>query len=102
MPQPVVPPLPTTPFHQFPYTDRLMPEHVNLLVSKIPKRFLMDDEISLLLWVVAENETSIAFDNSERGTYKSEYFPDYVITVGKLAVPEGFGCRRVQQMYSPK
>ena len=81
MPQPVVPPLPThpTPFHQFPYTDRLTPERVNLLVSKIPKRFLMDDEISLLLWVVAENETSIAFDDSERGTYKSEYFPDYVM-----------------------
>ena len=81
MPHPVIPPLPThpPPLEVFPYTQRLMPERIQLLVDKIPKDFLTDNEILLLLWVVAQNESAPAFEDSERSTYKHKYFPDYVM-----------------------
>ena len=43
--------------------------------------FLSSEEADLLFWVVSQNEEAIAFDDSERGTYKREYFPDYVMEV---------------------
>jgi len=81
MPQPITPELPTHPPlpHDFHYTKRLTPERVEIIINNIPKGFLSDDEIGLLLWVIRQNEIAIAFDDSERGTYKREYFPDYVM-----------------------
>jgi hypothetical protein len=81
MPQPITPKLPIHPPlpHDFPYTRRLTQERVEIIVNNIPKGFLSDDEIGLLLWVIGQNEIAIAFDDSERGTYKREYFPDYVM-----------------------
>ena len=52
---------------------------MGIILKNIPQNFLSNDELSLLFWVVAQNEKAIAFDDSERGTYKNTYFPDYVM-----------------------
>ncbi|KAF8310322.1 hypothetical protein DL93DRAFT_2062225, partial [Clavulina sp. PMI_390] len=81
LPIPEIPPFPTHPpdWYDFAYTPKLTKERLELIVSNIEENFLSQEEISLLVWVLAQNEKAIAFDDSERGTFKPEYFPDYIM-----------------------
>ena len=79
-----VPKLPAFPTHppkreQFVYTKRLTKERVDKIVSNIEEDFLSEDEIGLLLWVLAQNEQAIAFEDTECGRFKEKYFPDYMM-----------------------
>ncbi|KAF8297805.1 hypothetical protein DL93DRAFT_2037324, partial [Clavulina sp. PMI_390] len=81
LPEPLIPELPHHPpdWTKFPYTERLTAERIEKIVSNVEPNFLSHDELSLLIWVVGQNEQAIAWDDDERGTFKSEYFPDYVM-----------------------
>jgi hypothetical protein len=83
IPVPTLPKFPThpPPVDQYPYSKRVTKERLDLILSNVTPNFLSPDEIALLLWVVSQNEEAIAFDDSERGTYSSEYFPDYIMEV---------------------
>lgn len=81
IPRIVLPPFPTHPpsLSQFPYSTRLTKERLDLIITNIPEKFLSSDELHLLLWVLSENENAVAFDEIERGTFKQEFFPDYIM-----------------------
>lgn len=81
LPIPVIPPLPTNPpdWQNFTHTKKLTPERLQIILNGIQPDFLSDDEISLLIWVLRQNEDAIAFEDSERGLFKEEFFPDYII-----------------------
>ncbi|HZZ17678.1 MAG TPA: hypothetical protein VFE08_17165, partial [Candidatus Sulfotelmatobacter sp.] len=81
IPIPIIPDLPAypPPLDNLSYTPRLSEERIQQIIRNIPEGFLSNSELALLLWVAMQNEDAIAFDDSERGTYKSEYFPDYVM-----------------------
>ena len=74
-------PLPVNPpkLKDFAYTARLTPERIKKIISNIPNDFLTAEELDLLLHVVSRQEKGLAFDESERGIFKPEYFPDYVM-----------------------
>ena len=81
IPVPKLPRLPTHPpkREQFVYTKRLSKERVDKIANNIEPGFLSEDEIGLLLWVLAQNEKAIAFEDDECGRFKEKYFPDYVM-----------------------
>ncbi|KAF8296982.1 hypothetical protein DL93DRAFT_2068260, partial [Clavulina sp. PMI_390] len=81
LPEPVLPEFPIHPPHysQFQYTEKLTKERMSGIKDNIQVGILTEDEVSLLFWVLAQNEDALAFDDSERGTFKEEYFPDYII-----------------------
>ena len=81
LPKAKVPNLPTHPpsLESFNHTKKLTPERVEMIMNNIPQGFLSDSERDLLLWVVAENEAALAFEDSERGTFKEQYFPPYIM-----------------------
>ncbi|KAF8314108.1 hypothetical protein DL93DRAFT_2039554, partial [Clavulina sp. PMI_390] len=83
IPEPDVPDMPHHPpnWRNYPYSERLTRERVAVIMDGIEPDFLSDDETSLLMWVVSQNESAIAFEDSERGTFKPEYFPDYTMEV---------------------
>ena len=74
-------PLPTHPpsIDNFPYSDRLTKERINKIISNVPQNFLHKEELDLLLHVLHRNELAIAFEDSERSTFKRKYFPDYIM-----------------------
>ena len=57
----------------------MTPEQIQKIIDNIPNDFLSEEELDLLLYVVAKREKGLAFDESERGVFKTEYFPDYVM-----------------------
>jgi hypothetical protein len=79
IPVPKLPQFPTHPPKQFIYTQRLTKERVDKIISNIQTGFLSEDETRLLLWVLAQNEQAIAFEDSECGRFKEIYFPDYTM-----------------------
>lgn len=81
LPIPLIPKLPHHPpkWTDEPYTPRLSEEQMKFILAGIQPGFLSEDKISLLIWVLRKNEKAIAFDDSERGCFKEEYFPDYII-----------------------
>jgi hypothetical protein len=81
IPPPPLPPFPTHPprIEDFEPTERLTRDRVSAILKNVDEDFLSEEELSLLFWVLAQNEQAIAFDDSERGTYKTEYFPDYIM-----------------------
>jgi Integrase zinc binding domain/Integrase core domain/RNase H-like domain found in reverse transcriptase len=81
IPIPVLPELPThpPPWEEFQYTEKLTKERVEAIINTVPPGFLRKEELDLLVWVVGQNEHVIAYEDSERGRFKSEYFPDYVM-----------------------
>ena len=50
-----------------------------LILSNMDSDFLSKEEQRLLFWVLTQNEQAIAFEDSERGKFRSEYFPDYIM-----------------------
>jgi hypothetical protein len=81
IPIPIIPKIPTHPprIDELQYTERLSRERIDVIVSNVSENFLTEEEMALLLWVLFQNEEAIAFEDSERGTYKPEYYPDYVM-----------------------
>ncbi|KAF8304851.1 hypothetical protein DL93DRAFT_2033518, partial [Clavulina sp. PMI_390] len=81
IPEPIIPKLPHHPpnWKEFAYTKKLTPERVKQLVDSVTPGFLSEEELSLLIWVVGQNEDALAWDDSERGTFKPQYFPDYIM-----------------------
>lgn len=61
------------------YSKKLTKERMDIIFDNIQPNFLSDEEIDLLIWVLRENEDAISFEDSERGCFKPEYFPDYVM-----------------------
>lgn len=61
------------------YSKKLTPERVEGILSKILEGFLTEDETNLLIWVVREKKGAITYDDSERGAFRKEYFPDDVM-----------------------
>jgi len=76
-PLPLDPPLLT----DFEPTSRLTLERLNYMLATIPKDFLTDREIDLLVFVISTRQLAFAFNDAERGTFSSVYFPDYEIPV---------------------
>lgn len=81
LPLPKIPPLPYHPpdWRIIPHSKKITEERLQLIMSGIQPGFLSEDEIRLLIWVMRENEDAIAFNDSERGCFKEEYFPDYIM-----------------------
>ena len=51
------------------------------MLKTIPEGFLSPREIDLLVFIIRNCETAIAFTDAERGTFSRKYFPDYQIPV---------------------
>ncbi|KAF8222967.1 hypothetical protein L208DRAFT_1319487 [Tricholoma matsutake] len=47
----------------------------------VPKDFLSEQEIDLLVYVLSSCEKALTFCNAEQGMFSQEYFPDYEIPV---------------------
>ena len=77
---PLLPTKPPRP-DDLPYTVCLSREHLDLMLSTVPDGFLSEAELDLLAFVLVEWQAAITFNDSERGTFNREYFPDYVIPV---------------------
>ncbi|KAI0309737.1 hypothetical protein OF83DRAFT_1032019, partial [Amylostereum chailletii] len=60
-------------------TERLTQERFNGLMATIPEVFLSSEELDLIASVVIRREQAFAWEFSEKGTFKSEFYPDYEI-----------------------
>ena len=91
--------LPILPFHppKFCPTTRITKERMDsLAIDKNTE--LLPEEIRLLKHVLVLNERSVAFDEQERGTFRSDYFSDYKMPVidhipwqeKNIALPRGY------------
>ena len=81
IPIPKTAPLPThpPPKEQFKYTSRITPERLETILNNIPREFLKPQELDLFIYILGRNEQAISFTDDERGQFKKEYFPDYVM-----------------------
>lgn len=64
----------------FTHTEKLSRDRVALMELN-KTGFLWPEEEKLLLQVLAINESAIAFTEEERGTFRQDYFSDYIIPV---------------------
>lgn len=80
---PELAPLPLDPpfLADFEPTSHLTQEHLDHMLATIPKGFLSDREIDLLVFVIRTCDMAFAFNDAERGTFSREFFPDYEIPV---------------------
>ena len=83
IPLPEILPLPLDPpsITNFKCTGRLTKDRLDKILSRIPEDFLKPREIDLLAHVLQTRQMALAFDDEERGTFSSKYFPDYEIPV---------------------
>ena len=79
---------------------RLSEERWDLLREQLSENgFLTNKEILILRDILKENEHALAWEESERGTFKEEYFPPIIIPVvdhepwAKKALPIPAGLR---------
>jgi hypothetical protein len=77
----VLPPLPFHPrkLEDMTYTEKLTKERVEIMIGNIPNGFLTKTELELILHVIFEYEDAFAFNDVERGTFSSKYYPNYVM-----------------------
>ena len=80
---PELTPLPLNPPYlaDFEPTARLTRDRLDFILGMVPKDFLSQREIDLLVYVLSSCEKALAFCDAERGTFSREYFPDYEIPV---------------------
>ena len=81
---PSIGPLPTRPppRSEFKPSERLTLERLELILANIPAHSpLRPQELDLLVFILANRQSALAFSDNERGTFNREYFPDYVIPV---------------------
>ncbi len=81
IPPPIPTELPTNPqkFSSLAFGKRVTKERFNDMITKIEKGVLQPKELDLLAYVVVKREMAFAWEQSERGTFSREYFPDYEI-----------------------
>jgi hypothetical protein len=74
-----LPPLLTKPMklEDLIYTDRIMHERMALILGKIPSGFLSKVEVELLTHLILKYQDAFAFEEHERGTFNTKYFPPY-------------------------
>jgi hypothetical protein len=70
---PELEPIPTHPQKLEEYTEKFTKERVNLIVEKIPLKFLSKSELELLLEIVLANKEAFAFTDTERGMLKEGF-----------------------------
>lgn len=51
------------------------------MLATIPKGFLSDREIDLLVFVIRTHDMAFAFNNMEWGMFSHKYFPNYEIPI---------------------
>jgi hypothetical protein len=80
---PELTPLPLNPPYlaDFEPTTRLTRDRLDFILGTVPKDFLSEREINLLVYVLRTCDKALAFCDAERGTFSREYFPDYEIPV---------------------
>ena len=80
---PELTPLPLNPPYlaAFEPTARLTRDRLDFILGMVPKDFLSERELDLLVYVLSSSEKALAFCDAERGTFSREYFPDYEIPV---------------------
>lgn len=80
---PSLPPLPLDPpaVQDFVPTQRLTLDRMEKILSSVPKGFLRPRELDLLVFILQERQKALAFEDSERGMFSDEFFPDYEIPV---------------------
>ncbi|KAF9516742.1 hypothetical protein BS47DRAFT_1279670, partial [Hydnum rufescens UP504] len=74
-----LPPLPTKPVRrdELEYTDRITKDRMSLMLGKIPAGFLSTEEVDLLAYLILLYQEAFAFEEHERGTFNTDYFPPY-------------------------
>jgi len=82
----VIPTLPLLPIdppvlRDFVPSTRLSLDRLEKILTSVPRGFLQPREIDLLVFVLQTRQQALAFDDSERGTFSDDYFPDYKIPV---------------------
>ena len=81
---PPIRPLPMNPPPrlEFKPTDRLSIERLEIILANVPSHSpLSSQELDLLVYILQDRQSALAFTDNERGTFSCEYFPDYVIPV---------------------
>ena len=81
---PPIRPLPTNPppRSEFKPTDRLTLERLDIILGNIPDHSsLSSQELDLLVFILQDRQSALAFSDNERGTFSREFFPDYIIPV---------------------
>ena len=80
---PTLPLLPLDPpfLQDFVPSKRLSLDRLEKILTSVPTGFLQPREVDLLVFVLHSRQKALAFDDSERGTFSDEYFPDYEIPV---------------------
>ena len=80
---PELTPLPLNPPYlaDFEPTTRLTQDRLDFILGMVPKDFLSEWEIDLLVYVLRTCDKALTFCDAEQGTFSREYFPDYEIPV---------------------
>ena len=80
---PELTPLPLNPPYlvDFEPTTCLTRYRLDFILGMVPKDFLSEREVDLLVYVLRTCDKALAFCDAERGTFSREYFPDYEIPV---------------------
>ncbi|KAF9521094.1 hypothetical protein BS47DRAFT_1286130 [Hydnum rufescens UP504] len=74
-----LPPLPTNPtqLKDLTFTERITKERMTFMLGKIPPSFLSKPEVELLAYLILKYQDAFAFEEHERGTFNTDYFPPY-------------------------
>jgi hypothetical protein len=59
------------------YTKRITKDQMLLMLGKIPMGFLSTVEVDLIAYLILKYQDAFAFDEHERGTFNTDYFPPY-------------------------
>lgn len=74
-------PLNPPPIRELPFSDRITPERLDILLSKIPKGTLSPKATRAIAYVVTHRAKAFAFEYGEKGEFSRKYYPDYEIPV---------------------
>ncbi len=83
--KPIPPPIPTTmpsqpqKFSSLKFGRRVTRERFEDMMKKMEPGILRPKELDLLAYVVVKREAAFAWEQSERGSFSREYYPDYEI-----------------------
>ncbi|KAJ7726789.1 hypothetical protein B0H16DRAFT_1735503 [Mycena metata] len=71
--------LPTHPpdYRTLSFGQRITLERLELMLAKITPGILSKEETDLITFIVVTREFAFAFQYSEKGSFSSEYYPDY-------------------------
>ena len=61
------------------FMEQLTKECIEIIIGNIPNGFLSKAKLELILDVIFEFLNPFAFTHSERGTFKTKYYPEYTM-----------------------